>query len=112
MKTRWQGTWLLDHRMRWLLMALGATFVMLLFARPWLSNHLVDLGYEMERLRQAHNGVSSLHRALRVEAESLNAVARIEQIAVQQLHMKSAHPRQRIYIPVHVNETRPHMENR
>jgi cell division protein FtsL len=81
------GTWLL-----------GGLFLALTFLSLWQRTQMYRLGYEIEALKQQKSKAIRTHRQLLVEVESLDAVERIEQIAMRQLNMVPALPQQRIYV--------------
>jgi cell division protein FtsL len=59
-----------------------------LFA-AWQHFKILQNGYEVQRLQQAHAAEESVNRKLRLEVETLRAPRRIERIALHDLHMVS-----------------------
>lgn len=59
---------------------------------------MIKVGYETEILKQEKHALLRHRKELRVQVERLNALDRIEQIALNELGMKHAEPEQRVYI--------------
>lgn len=86
----------LESRIAFLI--LGGAILLFAFLSLWQHNQMIHLGYEIEQLHQQKAELRRIHQALLVEAESLSAIERVEQIAVRQLKMTPALPEQRVYI--------------
>ncbi|MFQ5779568.1 MAG: cell division protein FtsL [Nitrospiria bacterium] len=87
-----------ERMSRILMVALGAGILVLAFLSLWQRNQMIHIGYEIERLQQEKEEMRLIRKDLLAEVETLSAVERIEQIATEQLGMKPADSRQRIYI--------------
>ncbi|MBI3802311.1 MAG: cell division protein FtsL [Nitrospirae bacterium] len=83
---------------RLVFLVLGGAILLLAFLSLWQRNQMIHLGYEIEQLHQQKVELQRIHRGLMVEAESLRAIERVEQIAIQQLKMSPALPQQRVYL--------------
>jgi len=91
--------WIAGGGARLLLWAQAATVVALVIFSIWQRHQIIHLGYETGQMARARQEAEQIHRRLQVEVESLNAVERIERVAVRQLQMKSGRSDERIYIP-------------
>jgi len=94
--------WIAGSGARLLLWAQVAALLFLAIFSTWQRNQIIHLGYEAEQMARARQEAGQTHRRLQVEVESLNAVERIEQVALRQLGMKSGQPNERVYIPTPV----------
>lgn len=83
---------------RLLLVALGGGILILAFLSLWQRNQMVRIGYEIETLQEQKKELVRIRKELLAEAETLSAVDRIEQIAMEQLGMKVPRPQQRVYV--------------
>lgn len=72
--------------------------ILFLFSLPLAAQQMIHLGYEIEQLHQQKAELRRIHQTLLVEAESLSAIERVEQIAARQLKMSPILPEQRVYI--------------
>ncbi|MCG3116792.1 MAG: cell division protein FtsL [Candidatus Manganitrophus sp. SA1] len=77
---------------------LGGAILFFVFLSLWQRNQMIHLGYEIEQLHQQKAELRRIHQTLLVEAESLSAIERVEQIAARQLKMSPILPEQRVYI--------------
>ena len=92
-------SWIAGSGARLLLWAQAAAMVTLVIFSTWQRHQIIRLGYDTERMTRSRAEAMQIHRRLQVEVESLNAVERIERVAVRQLGMKSGRAGERIYIP-------------
>jgi cell division protein FtsL len=83
---------------RLLLIALGGGILVLAFLSLWQRTQMVRIGYEIESLQEQKKELVRIHKELLAEAETLSAVNRIEEIAMEQLDMKVPRPQQRVYV--------------
>ncbi len=90
--------WIAGGGARRLLWVQAVLVVVLLIVATWQRNQIIHLGYETEQMARSQEEALQIHRWLQVEAESLSAVKRIEQVAMRQLQMKSGQPQERIYM--------------
>ncbi|HIE65049.1 MAG: cell division protein FtsL [Nitrospira sp.] len=81
-----------------LLIALGGGILILAFLSLWQRNQMVRIGYEIGRLQVQKKELVRIRKELFAEAETLSAMDRIEQIAMEQLGMKVPRPQQRVYV--------------
>ena len=95
-------SWIAGSGARLLLWAQAAAMVTLAIFATWQHHQVIRLGYEMEQMARSRQEAMRAHRRLQVEVESLNAVERIEQVAMRQLQMKPGRSNERIYIPTPV----------
>ncbi|HZR45813.1 MAG TPA: cell division protein FtsL [Candidatus Manganitrophaceae bacterium] len=86
------------HVSRLIFLTLGGSILTLAFLSLWQRNQMIYIGYEIEQLREEKEALLRVQKELRVEAESLGAMERIERIAVEQLAMKPNVSKQRIYV--------------
>ena len=70
---------------RWIL--IGTAVIGLILLSVWQHVHIVTLGYEIEQAQQERKELRQIHRQLLIEAETLSALDRIEQIAMTKLGM-------------------------
>lgn len=87
-----------DRLSRLLFLALGGAILILAFLSLWQRNQMIYIGYEIEQLKEEKEALVRVQKELLVEAESLSAMQRIEQIAVEQLAMKPGGSRQRVHV--------------
>lgn len=90
--------WLRQLESRFVFLLLGGAILFFAFLSLWQRNQMIHLGYEIEQLHQQKAELRRIHQALLVEAESLSAVERVEQIAARQLKMSPVLQEQRVYI--------------
>lgn len=90
--------WFRQLESRFAFLILGGAILFFAFLSLWQRNQMIHLGYEIEQLHQQKAELRRIHQALLVEAESLSAIERVEQIAARQLKMAPALPEQRVYI--------------
>lgn len=83
---------------RFLFLALGGGILIVVFLSLWQRNQMIHIGYEIEQLKEEKEALLRVQKELLVEAESLGAMERIEQIAVEQLEMKPSASQQRVHV--------------
>lgn len=66
---------------------LAALIVALVLFSAWQHFQIIDTGYALQTLEAARAAEESANRQLRLEFETMRAPQRIEQIALQKLHM-------------------------
>ena len=66
---------------------LAATILAMLLFSVWQHFEVVRSGYELERLRREKTDEASANRKLRLELEMLRAPQRIEERAIEELHL-------------------------
>ncbi len=66
---------------------LAVPLVAVLLFSVWQHFELLQHGYRIEQMRQEYAGQRELNRHLRLEIEALRSPARIERVAISQLHM-------------------------
>ena len=78
-----------DARQRQLLqtVAIGWFLSLVILFSAWQRFALLGHGYEMQRMQQERAEQEEVHRHLRLEIETLRSPARIERIAIRQLHL-------------------------
>lgn len=72
--------------------------VIVSFLSVWQRNEIIRIGYKTEILKKEKHALLRHRKELLVQVERLNALDRIEQIALTELGMKHADPEQRVYI--------------
>ena len=70
---------------RWMVIAAAAVVVLMLYVGGKVQ--LVRMGYRIEALEKQKQELEQANRALQIEASSLSAPARVEEIAVKRLGM-------------------------
>jgi cell division protein FtsL len=78
----------IDHRtgnLRWIVIAACIVLVLMLYVGSKVQ--IVRLGYRIEEMEKQKQELERANRALQIEASSLSAPARIEEIAVSRLGM-------------------------
>src|SRR5258705_5146736 len=78
-----------EARQRQLLqtVAIGGFLSSVILFSAWPRFALLGHGYEMQRMQQERAEQEEVNRHLRLEIETLRSPARIEQIALKQLHL-------------------------
>ena len=66
---------------------LAVALVAVLLFSVWQHFELLQHGYRVEQMRQQYARQQELNRHLRLEIETLRSPARIERVAIGQLHM-------------------------
>lgn len=66
---------------------LAVSLVAVLLFSVWQHFELLQHGYRIEQMRQEYARQQELNRHLRLEIETLRSPARIERVAIGQLHM-------------------------
>ena len=69
------------------LLILAVALVAVVFVSLWQHFEMLQHGYRLEQMRQEHARQRELNRHLRLDVEALRSPARIERVAVGQLHM-------------------------
>ncbi len=90
-----------------LLWKLGVIIVFLSFIALGQRAQMTRMGYDIQQLQQQKKRLTKSHKELLIEVESLSALDRIEEIAVQRLSMMPASPTQHIYIRQEKQPVRP-----
>jgi cell division protein FtsL len=86
------------QRQLWRSTVVGGLLVLVLLFSAWQHFELVRHGYAMERLQKERAVEEETNRRLRLEVEALRAPRRIEEIAIQRLHMIQPEREQSIVI--------------
>ncbi|MEP6917120.1 MAG: cell division protein FtsL [Acidobacteriota bacterium] len=68
-------------------LAIGGFLVVVILFSAWQHFELLRHGYEIQRMQRERADEEELNRHLRLELETLRAPARIEQLAIRDLHM-------------------------
>jgi cell division protein FtsL len=68
-------------------LAIGGFLVIVILFSAWQHFELVRHGYEIQRMQRERAEEEEVNRHLRLEIETLRAPARIEQMAIRDLHM-------------------------
>ena len=78
-----------DARQRelWTSIAVACFLVLVLLVSAWQHFELLRHGYQVEELQRQRSGEEEVARRLRLEIDTLKAPARIESLAIQQLHL-------------------------
>ncbi len=82
----------------WVSLCLVGAILFIVFFSVRQRHEMIRVGYEIEGLNKEKAALMHLHKELLVEAESLNAMERIDKIATEQLQMIPALPQQRVYL--------------
>jgi cell division protein FtsL len=75
------------QRQLWRSAVVGGMLVVVLLFSAWQQFELVRHGYRMEELQKERAAQEEINRRLRLEIEALRAPRRIEEMAIQRLHM-------------------------
>ena len=86
------------HRELWRWMLIGGFLVGVLLFSAWQHFVLLRHGYQVEQLHREQAELEEVNRKLRLEIETLMAPARIEQIAIEKLHMVAPKPDESVII--------------
>jgi len=78
-----------ERRLRdlWQSLGIGVVLVLALLFSAWQHFELLRHGYRVEQLQKEIAAEDELKRSLRLEIEMLKSPARIERLAITQLHM-------------------------
>lgn len=89
-----------DRRQRelWQSVFVGVFLVLVALFSAWQHFELLRHGYRLEQMQQARGDEEEIGRHLRLEIETLRAPKRIEQLAIERLHMVAPGPGQAIVI--------------
>ncbi|MEK7286501.1 MAG: cell division protein FtsL [Nitrospirota bacterium] len=77
---------------------LGLIIVTLSFLSLWQRTRMNQIGYEIQAMRTQKTELMKIHKQLLIEAESISALDRIEEVATRQLGMVPASSETRIYV--------------
>ena len=75
------------QRQLWKTAAVSGVLVIVVLFSVWQKSELVRHGYEIQRMQQQRADEEAINRRLRLEIETLRAPARIERIALENLHL-------------------------
>ncbi len=75
------------HLEMWRSVAVGVFLVAVLLFSAWQHFELVRHGYEIQRMQRERAAEEEVNRHLRLEIETLRSPARIERMAIRDLHM-------------------------
>lgn len=78
-----------DERQRqvWQSLGIGAFLVVVILFSAWQHFELLQHGYKVQKMQQQRATLEDTNRHLRLEIETLRAPARIERIAMKELHL-------------------------
>ncbi len=78
-----------DERQRqlWRSLAIGGFLVLVILFSAWQHFELLRHGYEIQRMQRERAAEEDVSRHLRLEIETLRSPARIERIAIKELHL-------------------------
>lgn len=96
---RWIA-WLTSPRLPFVLILLLLSCVLLVAFAFWQRNHFVHLSHQLATRTSERDALLQERRQLQINVERLDALDRIEDIAMQQLQMRPAAPHQRIIVPL------------
>ena len=80
------------HRELWRATMLGAFLVTVLLFWAWQHFELLQHGYRLEQMQRDRAAELEVNRHLRLDIETLRSPARVERIAIKQLHMVAPGP--------------------
>ena len=80
------------HREMWRSLAVGVFLVVVLLFSAWQHFELLRHGYRLEEMQKERAVEAEVNRHRRLEIETLKAPARIERLALGQLHMVAPGP--------------------
>jgi cell division protein FtsL len=75
------------QRQLWRSLGIGGFLVVVILFSAWQHFELVRHGYEIQRMQRERAQEEEVNRHLHLEIETLRAPARIEQMAIRDLHM-------------------------
>jgi cell division protein FtsL len=75
------------QRQVWRSLAIGGFLVIVILFSAWQHFELVRHGYEIQRMQRERAEEEEVNRHLRLEIETLRSPARIEEMAIRDLHM-------------------------
>ena len=75
------------QRQLWRTMGIGLFLVLVLLFSAWQHFEMLRHGYELQRMQRERAEEEEVNRHLRLEIETLRAPARIEEMAIRDLHM-------------------------
>ena len=68
-------------------LGIGGFLVIVMLFSAWQHFEVLRHGYEIQRMQQERTAEEEVNRHLRLEIETLRSPARIEQMAIRDLHM-------------------------
>ena len=80
------------HREMWRSVGVGAFLVIAFLFSAWQRVELLRHGYRLEEMQKERAVEAEVSRHLRLEIETLRSPARIERLAIGQLHMTAPGP--------------------
>ena len=75
------------HRELWKTVAVAGLFVVILLFWAWQQFEILRHGYRLEEMQREHAAEEETARHLRLEIETLKSPRRIEELAIQRLHL-------------------------
>ena len=75
------------HRELWKTVAVGGLFVVILLFWAWQQFEILRHGYRLEEMQRERAAEEETARHLRLEIETLKSPRRIEELAIQRLHL-------------------------
>jgi cell division protein FtsL len=75
------------QRQLWQSVVIGGFLVLVLLFSAWQRFEVLGHGYEIQRMQQERAAEEEVNRRLRLEIETLRSPARIERIAIRDLHL-------------------------
>jgi cell division protein FtsL len=75
------------QRQLWRSLAIGGFLVLVILFSAWQHFELLRHGYEIQRMQRERAAEEDVNRHLRLEIETLRSPARIERIAMKELHL-------------------------
>src|SRR5215208_4948933 len=75
------------QRQLWQSVVLGGVLVLVLLFSAWQRFEVLGHCYEIQRMQQERAAEEEVNRRLRLEIETLRSPARIERIAIRDLHL-------------------------
>ena len=75
------------QRQLWRSLAIGGFLVLVILFSAWQHFELLRHGYELQRMQRERAAEEDVNRHLRLEIETLRSPARIERIAMKELHL-------------------------
>jgi cell division protein FtsL len=75
------------QRQVWQSLAIGGFLVLVLLFSAWQHFELLQHGYKIQAMQQRQSAEEEIGRHLRLEIETLRSPARIERIAIKDLHL-------------------------
>lgn len=95
------------HRELWRATMLGVFLVTVLLFWAWQHFELLQHGYRLEQMQRDRAAELEVNRHLRLDIETLRSPARVERIAIRQLHMVAPGPAETTVIELVLPPTPP-----